>query len=131
MDSHFPRQFCLWQNRRISQILRLLPPLPVFAKILRISGRGNCKDTIFALENGIFRRKNPPIPAVHAAGDDFCTNELRPLTLSYGFFDSLEGSAGSFVDGDLPADGLRLQKNLLAGTPLYLPGSALEEVKGV
>ena len=26
MDSHLPRQFCLWQNRRISQILRLLPP---------------------------------------------------------------------------------------------------------
>ena len=29
---------------------------PVSAKILRISGRGNCKETIFALENGIFRR---------------------------------------------------------------------------
>ena len=33
-----------------------LPPLPVSAKILRISGRGNCKEAIFALENGIFRR---------------------------------------------------------------------------
>ena len=32
------------------------PPLPVSAKILRISGRGNCKEAIFALENGIFRR---------------------------------------------------------------------------
>ena len=29
---------------------------PVSAKILRIFGRGNCKETIFALENGIFRR---------------------------------------------------------------------------
>ena len=47
-------------------------PLPVSAKILRIFGRGNCKEAIFALENGIFRRKNRPVPAVHAAGDD-CT----------------------------------------------------------
>ena len=43
---------------------------PVSAKILRIFGRGNCKETIFALENGIFLRKNRPVPAVHAAGDD-------------------------------------------------------------
>ena len=34
----------------------LPPPQPVSAEILRISGRGNCKETIFALENGIFRR---------------------------------------------------------------------------
>ena len=47
-----------------------LPPLPVSAEILWISGRGNCKEAIFALENGIFRRKNRPAPAVHAAGDD-------------------------------------------------------------
>ena len=33
-----------------------LPPLPVSAKILRIFGRGNCKEAIFALENGIFLR---------------------------------------------------------------------------
>ena len=31
-------------------------PPPVSAKILWISGRGNCKEAIFALENGIFRR---------------------------------------------------------------------------
>ena len=47
-----------------------LPPSPVFAKILRIFGRKNCKGMIFALENGIFRRKNPPVPTVHAAGHD-------------------------------------------------------------
>ena len=52
-------------------------PSPVSAKILRISGRGNCKETIFALENGIFRRKNRPVPAVHAAGDDFNARGLR------------------------------------------------------
>ena len=48
----------------------LRAPPPVSAKILRIFGRGNCKEAIFALENGIFRRKNRPVPAVHAAGDD-------------------------------------------------------------
>ena len=47
-----------------------LPPLPVFAKIFQISGRKNCKVTIFALENEIFRRKNRPAPTVHAAGHD-------------------------------------------------------------
>ena len=41
-----------------------------FAEIFQISGRKNCKETIFALENGIFRRKNPPVPTVHAAGHD-------------------------------------------------------------
>ena len=48
----------------------LRAPLPVSAKILRIFGRGNCKEAIFALENRIFRHKNRPVPAVHAAGDD-------------------------------------------------------------
>ena len=48
----------------------LRAPPPVSAEILWISGRGNCKEAIFALENGIFRRKNRPAPAVHAAGDD-------------------------------------------------------------
>ena len=40
----------------------LPPPQSVSAKILRISGRGNCKEAIFALENGIFRRKIAPSP---------------------------------------------------------------------
>ena len=53
------------------------PPSPVSAKILRIFGRGNCKEAIFALENRIFRRKNRPAPAVHAAGDDFKGRALR------------------------------------------------------
>ena len=47
-----------------------LPPSPVFAKILRISERKNCRETIFALENEIFCRKNRPVPTVHAAGHD-------------------------------------------------------------
>ena len=34
----------------------LRAPPPVSAKILRIFERGNCKEAIFALENGIFRR---------------------------------------------------------------------------
>ena len=58
-----------------------LPPLPVSAKILRIFGRGNCKETIFALENGIFLRKNRPVPAVHAViSGIFCgAHEARAL----------------------------------------------------
>ena len=57
--------------RPVSRTARgLRAPPPVSAKILRIFGRGNCKEAIFALENGIFRRKNRPVPAVHAAGDD-------------------------------------------------------------
>ena len=79
----------------------LCPP-PVSAKILRIFGRGDCKVSIFALENEIFRRKNSPggkpkslislcrsrsdllalrasnLPAVHAAGHDFTSRGLWP-----------------------------------------------------
>ena len=47
-----------------------LPPSPVSAKNQRFFGRGDCKETIFSLENGIFRRKNRPVPTVHAAGHD-------------------------------------------------------------
>ena len=57
-----------------------LPPPPVFAKILRIFGRKNCRETIFALKNGFFRRKNRPVPTVHAAGHDW-----NPLELSCFF----------------------------------------------
>ena len=43
--------------RPVSRTARgLRAPPPVSAEILRISGRGNCKEAIFALENGIFRR---------------------------------------------------------------------------
>ena len=38
------------------QAAAFVRPPPVSAKILRIFGRGNCKEAIFALENGIFRR---------------------------------------------------------------------------
>ena len=47
-----------------------LPPSPVSAKNQRFFGRGACKETIFSLENGIFRRQNRPVPTVHAAGHD-------------------------------------------------------------
>ncbi len=56
--------------RRLRKTGGAATPLPVFAEIFQISGRKNCKETIFALENGIFRRKNPPVPTVHAAGHD-------------------------------------------------------------
>ena len=53
------------KNRRIAA-----HPYQFLLKIFQISGRKNCKETIFALENKIFRRKNRPAPAVHAAGHD-------------------------------------------------------------
>ena len=65
------------QRARFVRPPPLPPPQSVSAKILRIYGRGNCKETIFALENEIFRRKNRPVPAVHAAGDDCTAKGLR------------------------------------------------------
>ena len=65
-----------------------LPPLPVFAEILRISGRENRKERIFALGNEISRRKNPPVPAVHAAGYDKI-ERVAALSSSPGVFDRL------------------------------------------
>ena len=64
--------------------------LPVFAEIFQISGHKNCKVTIFALENRIFRRKNRPAPAVHAAGLDLNSRGLWPSRALRGFFDSLQ-----------------------------------------
>ena len=92
---HCRPQFAMVVPRRAQSALAALPcllgllrpvsatggglraPLPVSAKILRIFGRGNCKEAIFALKNGIFRRKNRPVPAVHAAGDDCTAKGLR------------------------------------------------------
>ena len=62
------------------------PPSPVFAEILEISGRKNCRETIFALENGIFRRKNRPAPTVHAAGRDWKFERAATLSSSPGGF---------------------------------------------
>ena len=73
------------------------PPLPVFAEIFQISGRKNCKETIFALENGIFRRKNPPVPTVHAAGHDGNSRGLWPSRALQGFFDSLSCLRAAFL----------------------------------
>ena len=60
-----------------------LPPPPVFAKILRISGRKNCRETIFALENEIFHRENRPVPTVHAAGHDWRFERVEALSSFY------------------------------------------------
>ena len=64
-------------------------PPPVFAEIDPISGRENGKERIVSLENGIFRRKNPLAPAVHAAGCVFSLRGLRPAQTLPEFFDSL------------------------------------------
>ena len=68
------------------QAAAFVRPPPVSAEILWISGRGNCKEAIFALENGIFRRKNRPAPAGHAAGDDFTARGLRLSRALLGFW---------------------------------------------
>ena len=44
-------------------------PLQFLLAPLRDTSK-NCKETIFALGNGISRRKNRPAPGVHAAGYD-------------------------------------------------------------
>ena len=55
----------------------LRAPPPVSAKILRIFGRGNCKEAIFALENGIFRRGVFRAPApLNSAWSFHCARKL-------------------------------------------------------
>ena len=60
------------------------------------SGRKNCKETILALENRIFCRNNPPVPAVHAAGCGFL-RRLRPSHPLPELFDSLGFSSRKWV----------------------------------
>ncbi len=69
-----------------------LPPVP--AEILRISGRGSWKETIFALGSEISRRKNRPAPAVHAAGDGYSAKGLRPSRAPLWGFDSRHAPKG-------------------------------------
>ena len=55
---------------RGSTLPRHSHPHQFLLKSFQIFGRKNCRETIFALENGVFRRKNRPVPTVHAAGHD-------------------------------------------------------------
>ena len=61
-------------------------PSPVSAKILRIFGRGNCKEAIFALENGIFRHGvlRAPAPLNSAWSSAALTGSLAALPASLG-----------------------------------------------
>ena len=45
-------------------------PLTDLPEILRISGRQICKEGIFALVDWLPDAKMPPVPDVHAAGND-------------------------------------------------------------
>ena len=64
-------------------------PSSVSAEILRISGRGNYKEAIFALGNGISRRKNQhPFPTRRSPGTIFMREGCGSLR-SPRFFDSL------------------------------------------
>ena len=100
------------------------PPLPVSAEILRISGRGNCKEAIFALGNGISRRKNRPVPDVHGR---FC--RFFKSSKSVGF-SRLENPMGfqPAAGNDLSAKGLRPSRALPWG---FLTVSGLHKVQSV
>ena len=73
--------------RPVSRTARgLRAPLSVSAKILRIFGRGNCKEAIFALENGIFRHGvlRAPAPLNSAWSSAALTGSLAALPASLG-----------------------------------------------
>ena len=78
----------------------LRAPPPVSAKILRIFERGNCKEAIFALENGIFRRS-----ALHAhASPQFSMvvplrsqARLRHSLLHWAYFGLFRALRAAFV----------------------------------
>ena len=72
------------------------PPSPVSAKILRISGRGNCKEAIFTLENKFSDAKIAPSPAYTPPGTIEMRKGFGPLALSYDFFDSLKRFRSAF-----------------------------------
>ena len=96
-QAHSRRSLLHWAHRRLLQPLAAPPlspslgllrpvsrtarglraPPPVSAKILRIFGRGNCKEAIFALENGIFRRGVLRAPApLNSAWSFHCARKL-------------------------------------------------------
>ena len=92
---HCHPQFAMVVPRRAQSALAALPcslgllrpvsatggglraPPPVSAEILWISGRGNCKEAIFALENGIFRRGVLRVHApLNSAWSSHCARRL-------------------------------------------------------
>ena len=81
-------QFEPWQFR-----LRPLPP--VSAEILRISGRGSWKETIFALGNEISRRKAALPPPCTPPGTVIARKGFGPLALPYGVLTAATLQRGS------------------------------------
>ena len=84
-----------WALRAVSPTGRALrappplPPPPVSAKILRISGRGNCKEADFCSGKWDFPPQKSPIPPYTPPGTILMREGFGPLALSHGFFDSL------------------------------------------
>lgn len=74
-----------------------LPPSPVFAKVFQIFGRKSCKETFFALQNGIFHRKERSAPTVHAAGHDWKFERSDILSSSPVFLTDCAAAAAVFV----------------------------------
>ena len=85
-------QFEPWQFR-----LRPLPP--VSAEILRISGRGSWKETIFVLGNEISRRKAALPPPCTPPGTVIARKGFGPLALPYGVLTAatLQRGAGELI----------------------------------
>ena len=74
----------MWMGKKLP---RHCHPHQFLLKSFQIFGRKNCKETIFALENEIFRRENRPMPTVHAAGHDWKLERTSTFSSSSVFFD--------------------------------------------
>ena len=77
----------MWTGKKLP---RHYHPHQFLLKSFQISGRKNCMETIFALENEIFCRKNRPVPTVHAAGHDWKLERASTLSSSPGVFRQTE-----------------------------------------
>ena len=75
-------------------------PTSFFAEIFQISGRKNCKGTIFALENGIFRRfQSSRLTRTCRRVWLKIREDFDPLKFSEGFFDSLSRGRSHACEG--------------------------------
>ena len=75
-------------------------PTSFFAEIFQISGRKNCKGTIFALENGIFRRfQSSRLTRTCRRVWLKIREDFDPLKFSEGFFDSLSRGRSRACEG--------------------------------
>ena len=60
-------------------------PYQFLLKSFRFPGAKTARKRFLLWKNGIFRRKNPPVPTVHAAGHDWNSRGLWPSRALWGF----------------------------------------------